>query len=872
MSSPPVLLRVAARPIETLSGLASRRATDHLRSILERETELDQLAPSLGDELFAAAGAADPDSGSGAARARLAVVALRRSVFNRRPISEQQLAAAAQLLSAELGSRIEVYVALRRSLDERLRKFSTTYLAELDNTRRKALELARDPDFETALRLVGAALLERVRTLGDPKTWRHDQRLVSARLVAYLARGATKTSPNGLFCATALAGWGGSRADEGGPAPGVRGENSLRLDVLLNVTEARKVASFLGGDPEVWPALVPRINPTLVEDEEAWTFWSPASLGIEGNDEVFRRIKRQPVAELFVRQIAEAPRPVPELLHAVATATGAPTEALSPFFARLAEAGLLTRDIDIPYSTRRPLAFVAETVRRAGCHPPWLDELEAVDWAVTALASCPPETRVAAMHDVARRCTALPHRRDIAEDELFRIDAATAFDVSLPGDILAELRGVMKDYARLFGRLYPRAVMRRNLAQPFLRLHPPDHDVPLLEIYQRLELQEPPRERPTAFPQPQKKAGRKGADVFAEVVDFFADRATTAAETGRDEVQLSDGDWAQLCDGQEEPPWAAGVLFQVAAKNVDELAAGRYRVVLSDLFTGVGVALARFAHLHAPPDPAARNPIVDELERASRHFAREGAILAEVTFNPWGRTSNAGLRIPFLEHEIELLGERASPGKTVIPLSELTLRWSSAEERLVLHWVGQGVEVVPVISNGVAPEGFISLLAAIGRQNIQPLSYFPGFESEGVVYWPRFTSGRVVLFRRRWLFSPGTAPEPPNEKGKPDRLAGEFFARVHRWRHLHGLPRHLFVHTTNDPKPYYVDLESPLLVTLLMRSLTPSEGETPPTLYASEMLPGPEDLWVADRRGHYASEFLVQMGREPGPEASWPRS
>jgi hypothetical protein len=32
------------------------------------------------------------------------------------------------------------------------------------------------------------------------------------------------------------------------------------------------------------------------------------------------------------------------------------------------------------------------------------------------------------------------------------------------------------------------------------------------------------------------------------------------------------------------------------------------------------------------------------------------------------------------------------------------------------------------------------------------------------------------------------------------------------------------------------------------------------------MLPGPDELWVSDSRGRYASEFLVQMR---GPAAGW---
>ena len=71
-------------------------------------------------------------------------------------------------------------------------------------------------------------------------------------------------------------------------------------------------------------------------------------------------------------------------------------------------------------------------------------------------------------------------------------------------------------------------------------------------------------------------------------------------------------------------------------------------------------------------------------------------MLAEVTYNHLGRSANAGLRPSLFRHEIELPGERASPGAEVIPLAELTVRWDSGEGRFVLRWQPDGSEVVPL--------------------------------------------------------------------------------------------------------------------------------------------------------------------------------
>jgi hypothetical protein len=87
----------------------------------------------------------------------------------------------------------------------------------------------------------------------------------------------------------------------------------------------------------------------------------------------------------------------------------------------------------------------------------------------------------------------------------------------------------------------------------------------------------------------------------------------------------------------------------------------------------------------------------------------------------------------------------------------------------------------------------------------------------------------------------------------------EFFLEAARWRTGHGLPRHVFAHTAAEPKPFYVDLESPISVDLLRRALASAPGANDAVLFVTEMLPGPDRLWVRDERGGYATEFLVQL-------------
>jgi hypothetical protein len=794
------------------------------------EERLEGEGKRLSDALYAAAGEATAEGDGEAARRRLAVIALRRDLHNGRHVPAARLEVARATLSGELFARVQDHLALQATHADRLAGYERAYRADLLKARRALLVLAGDPTFQEGMRLVSRSLLERLRALRgiDPGGWRHDERHAAAKLAAYAGRFATKTSPNAVFCATALAWIGGEEAR-------VIGENGpSRLDVLLSVAEARKVAACVGADRAAWPAIVPRPNPTLRREGNAWTFWRPTSPRRQSDLEVLSRTPAQPILDLFFEQMGSGTLAVPELLAAVAGRYGIGVEALAPFFEQLVEKGILVAEIEPPYNARRPLASVAEAMRQAGCEAPWLAEIEAVEREVEALPGLETGDRIAVMDRLEERIATLPRVHSLKGDELFRVDAASGIEVALPERVRADLETPLRRCARLFAGLYPELAFREAWARRFLSRHPADTDVPLLDLYHGL-FEPETIDRPDAFP-PAPPGNAEAGAVFERTRDWFAARAGE----GREEVAITDEDWEMLLDGvPPEPAWSAGALFQIAAEGPEEIVAGRYRIVLNGLF-GAGIALARFAHLHGGPD--ADNPVAREVLRSWRPLERPGALLAEVTYNHLGRSANAGLRPSLFRHEIELPGEKASLGVEVIPLTELTVRWDSEERRFVLRWAE--TEVVPVISSGVSPEGFVSFLVEIGRQGLQPLSWFPGFEVPGVSSWPRFTSDKLILFRRRWTLVPGKLPDE----------GPLFFAEVARWRRQHGIPRHVFVHTTADPKPFYADLDSPLFVGLVRRAL--SEGSA---LHVVEMLPGPAEMWVRDGRGHYAAEFLLQM-------------
>jgi hypothetical protein len=431
---------------------------------------------------------------------------------------------------------------------------------------------------------------------------------------------------------------------------------------------------------------------------------------------------------------------------------------------------------------------------------------------------------------------ALPHRRPLEADTLFRVDAASGFRVDLAANLVNAVRDAVDRYVRLFHAFYP-ASGRSPYGPAFLEIAPPDVDLPLLDLYHRLP--EPARMgSPGSFPEP---------DRPAEAYRRVRDRVLALAAGS--EAVFHPGELEALLAPVDPPRWMAGVLFQVAQGPEGP------RIALNALFHGSGLALARFHELHGTWDGGG---IVRTLRDGWESLVPEGAIPAEITYTHWGRTANASLRPRLFAHEIELPGDKATPNAHVIPLDDLTVRYDPGRERFRLRWASRNLEVVPFLSSGVRPEGFVAFLVHIGMQDLLPVAYFPGFDAPGVVHWPRVRVVPAVLFRERWVF--GEAEGPP--VGALRSGGAVWFEALHRWRREHRLPRRVFAATERQPKPFYVDLESPLFAELLRRFLAASEG-TRFTL--TEMFPGPDALWLRDGAGGYASEFLIQCA---GPRSS----
>jgi hypothetical protein len=134
---------------------------------------------------------------------------------------------------------------------------------------------------------------------------------------------------------------------------------------------------------------------------------------------------------------------------------------------------------------------------------------------------------------------------------------------------------------------------------------------------------------------------------------------------------------------------------------------------------------------------------------------------------------------------------------------------------------------------------------------------------------PRISIDRLVISRETWRFQPGELSWALTT----DQL--ESFVGVRRWAHAHGIPRHFFVRTPNEKKPYYVDLASPVFTEIFakaVRQAREASDAVEASISVSEMLPDPEHSWLLDSEGQqYTSELrLVAVDQVKPVSGSYP--
>lgn len=183
-------------------------------------------------------------------------------------------------------------------------------------------------------------------------------------------------------------------------------------------------------------------------------------------------------------------------------------------------------------------------------------------------------------------------------------------------------------------------------------------------------------------------------------------------------------------------------------------------------------------------------------------------------------------------------GAVAPSGFAAHPISELVLRREGGELRVVSK-TGRHFSIL---------EAFTDIFCSFVMNKAswsQPLSHVP-----------RVQIDCLVIHRETWRARADelafSAEKQPHQR----------FLGARRWMAARGVPRRTFVKSPLEAKPFYLDIESPVLVEILCRRARKVKDSAQPEsdLVFSEMLPGVNETWLPDAAGNrYTCELRFAL-------------
>lgn len=353
-------------------------------------------------------------------------------------------------------------------------------------------------------------------------------------------------------------------------------------------------------------------------------------------------------------------------------------------------------------------------------------------------------------------------------------------------------------------------------------------------------------------------------DLVFTGADRLRDRLTTALQdrwatvlaipADRRRVQLASADLREQVLATFAAPrsgWRAAVQHSpdvmIAARDLDAIRDGDFSWVLGELHAGVNTIRPALAVSQHPEPDRLRAAMADDLggpRVALAATAEEGGApqrLADALVLP---------RDLLLVFGHDSCG--VDPGQA-LPIGGCLL--SEHAGRLVVH-----------TRNGRHRLDLMEVLAEVLMARlVQHFRITP----RGA-HTPRVTVDRLVLARETWRL-------PPEELSFAFAAdEAERFLAARECRTRHDLPRFCFVRAAGELKPFGVDLDSIASVNLLAHAVRAADRVEPGAAVSlSEMVPGPDQLWLTDAAGRrYTSELRMvavdRRGWPPGTSAARP--
>ncbi|WP_409492828.1 lantibiotic dehydratase [Amycolatopsis sp. cmx-11-12] len=289
------------------------------------------------------------------------------------------------------------------------------------------------------------------------------------------------------------------------------------------------------------------------------------------------------------------------------------------------------------------------------------------------------------------------------------------------------------------------------------------------------------------------------------------------------------------------PGWAASRYVSpdvlLLADSKEAVARGDFQVVLGELHTAINT-MGASVFLTQHPE------VTELLDLTTGDFPgpRLLPLLAKENHTRLSARTRQSL-VRDQDYQVALLDHTADPSRPRVALSADAVV-SERDGRVVVQLPdGQEFDVLEVFSQ---------VLTRLVMDAFQPVPDLP--------HTPRTTVDRLVVARETWR------PRAGELSFAESKTESERFLRARQWARANRLPRFVFAVSPTEPRPLYVDFDSPVYVQILAKAIRRLTRKDPDaTLTITEMLPTPEQTWLADGHGDtYTAELrLVAVDQQP---------
>jgi hypothetical protein len=272
--------------------------------------------------------------------------------------------------------------------------------------------------------------------------------------------------------------------------------------------------------------------------------------------------------------------------------------------------------------------------------------------------------------------------------------------------------------------------------------------------------------------------------------------------------------------------------IMIASASLEDIRRGHYRLVLGEFHVGCNtLQSALFMQQHPAPETLIKATMSDA----------PGKCIIPVVPKHWPQATSRMLNLMITPQDMRLLLSNDAAWfineQWALPIGSLLIEETAEGLLVYTEDRQQQFDVIEVISS-------VLMLQIVDRFKIFPPQ----------AHVPRVSIDQLVICRESWCFDGQqfASAFSPTEY--------EQFIGLRHWARQNGCPRYVFVRLSTERKPMFVDFDSPMLVSLLARSIRRAckDAGQKVQVTVTEMLPSLDETWLTDAEGHrYTCELRI---------------